>query len=68
LVLYVDSELVEKTKDLGFNLSKTFENHMKTLISIMENGYSGKHDENTNITGSPGETHLELCPKRIRLD
>jgi post-segregation antitoxin (ccd killing protein) len=26
LVLYIDKELVEKSKELGFNLSKTFEN------------------------------------------
>jgi len=32
VVLYLDSELVEKTKELGFNLSKTFENHLKQLI------------------------------------
>jgi post-segregation antitoxin (ccd killing protein) len=27
LVLYIDKDLVEKSKELGFNLSKTFENH-----------------------------------------
>jgi hypothetical protein len=32
LVLYVDQELVEKTRELGFNLSKTFENHLKQLL------------------------------------
>lgn len=29
VVLYLDKELVEKTKELGFNLSKTFESHLK---------------------------------------
>jgi len=29
LVLCVDQDLVEKTRELGFNLSKTFENHLK---------------------------------------
>jgi hypothetical protein len=33
LVLYIDKELVEKSKELGFNLSKTFENHLKHLIN-----------------------------------
>jgi integrase len=33
LVLYVDQELVEKSRELGFNLSKTFENHLKDLIN-----------------------------------
>ena len=62
LVLYVDAELVEKIREYGFNLSKTFENRMKTLISMLENDYSGKHDGNTKITGSPGEirTHIRL--------
>jgi len=32
LVLYLDKELIQKSKDLGFNLSKTFENHLKQLI------------------------------------
>jgi post-segregation antitoxin (ccd killing protein) len=33
VVLYLDKELVEKTRSLGFNLSKTFENHLKDLIN-----------------------------------
>jgi post-segregation antitoxin (ccd killing protein) len=33
VVLYLDKELVEKSKSLGFNLSKTFENHLKHLIT-----------------------------------
>jgi len=33
LVLYVDEELVEKSRELGFNLSKTFENHLKHLLT-----------------------------------
>jgi hypothetical protein len=32
VVLYLDKELVSKSKELGFNLSKTFENHLKQLI------------------------------------
>ena len=49
LVLYVDQELVEKSRNLGFNLSKTFENHLKHLItqfsqvnSSNNNGNNGK--------------------------
>ena len=44
VVLYLDKELVEKSKELGFNLSKTFENHLKQLlngnspISLQNNG------------------------------
>jgi hypothetical protein len=33
LVLYLDKDLVAKSKELGFNLSKTFENHLKHLIT-----------------------------------
>ncbi len=33
VVLYLDKDLVEKSKSLGFNLSKTFENHLKHLIT-----------------------------------
>jgi hypothetical protein len=32
VVLYLDKELVEKSKELGINLSKTFENHLKQLM------------------------------------
>ena len=31
--LYLDKELVEKSKDLEFNLSNTFENHLKHLMN-----------------------------------
>ena len=33
VVLYLDKELVEKSKELGFNLSRTFENQLKNLIT-----------------------------------
>ena len=33
VVLYVDKNLIEKSRELGLNLSKTFENHLKTLIT-----------------------------------
>ena len=33
VVLYLDKELVEKSKELGFNLSKTFENHLRRLMT-----------------------------------
>jgi integrase len=33
VVLYLDKELVAESKSLGFNLSKTFENHLKHLIT-----------------------------------
>ncbi len=33
VALYLDKELVKKSKDLGLNLSKTFENHLKHLLT-----------------------------------
>jgi hypothetical protein len=33
VVLYLDKELLEKSKALGFNLSKTFENQLKHLVT-----------------------------------
>ncbi|UCC27241.1 MAG: type II toxin-antitoxin system CcdA family antitoxin [Candidatus Bathyarchaeota archaeon] len=32
-VLYLDSDLVRQTRELGFNLSKTCENYLKHLIN-----------------------------------
>ena len=54
VVLYLDADLVEKTRELGFNLSKTFEHHLKHLINQFQNVYSLNNDE-TNVFGSPGE-------------
>jgi post-segregation antitoxin (ccd killing protein) len=51
LVLYIAKELVEKTRNLGFNLSKTFENYLKRLLtqfstvnSVNNNGNSENVD------------------------
>ena len=48
VVLYLDKELIEKSKELGFNLSKTFENHLKQLI----NGNSPLSMQNNGILES----------------
>ena len=39
VVLYLDGELVTKTRELGFNLSKTFENHLKQLVHHVDYVY-----------------------------
>ena len=65
LVFYVDSELVEKTRELEFNLSKTFENHMKQLLTQ----YSALNTENNSETiefGSPGEIRTLVSGSRAR--
>jgi hypothetical protein len=45
VVLYLDKELVEKSKELGFNLSKTFENQLKQLITQFSTGNSSNNLE-----------------------
>ena len=66
LVLYVDADLVEKTKELGLNLSKTFENDMKTLIKTLDNPHFGKYDGNNVLIGSPGEIRTLVSGSRAR--
>jgi post-segregation antitoxin (ccd killing protein) len=46
LVLYVDQELVEKSRELGFNLSKTFENHLKHLLTQFSQVNSSNNSKN----------------------
>jgi post-segregation antitoxin (ccd killing protein) len=35
--LYLDKELVEKSRELGFNLSRTLENCLKQVIAQLPN-------------------------------
>jgi post-segregation antitoxin (ccd killing protein) len=49
LVLYVDQELVEKSRELGFNLSKTFENTLKQLINTYSNVNPLNNNRNSDI-------------------
>ena len=48
LVLYVDQELVEKSRELGFNLSKTFENHLKHLLMQFSQVNSSNNNGNND--------------------
>ena len=48
LVLYLDKELIKKSKALGFNLSRTFENHLKHLITQFSTGNSVNNFSTTN--------------------
>jgi len=65
LVLYMDDDLVNKSKELGLNLSKTFENHLKHLINNFSTVYT-QNSDNSEISGSPGEIRtlptLEISP------
>ena len=61
VVLYLDKELVEKSKELGFNLSKTFENHLKHLVNQFSTGNSVNNFElsenKMNEVGLPERRH-----------
>jgi hypothetical protein len=50
----MDDVLVSKSKELGFNLSKTFENHLKHLINNYSTFYT-QNNYNLEVKGSPGE-------------
>ena len=66
VVLYLDAELVEKTKELGFNLSKTFENHLKHLINQFSTVNSVDNCETSAIVGSPGEIRTPVSGSKAR--
>jgi hypothetical protein len=51
LVLSVDQELVEKSRELGFNLSKTFENHLKHLLTQFSQVNSSNNIGNSGNVG-----------------
>ena len=51
VVLYLDSELVKKSRELGFNLSRTFENHLKRLVSRVNVVCARALDHNINWVG-----------------
>jgi post-segregation antitoxin (ccd killing protein) len=57
VVLYLDKELVEKSKELGFNLSKTFENHLKHLTTQFSTSYQ-VNNANSN------SNELDWCGRR----
>ena len=72
LVLYIDKALVEKSKELGFNLSKTFENHLKQLITQFSkcnlvNNFNSTENK-TEMVGLPGFEPESIEPKSTSLD
>ena len=48
VVLNLDKDLVEKSKELGFNLSKTFENHLKQLTMHFSHNKQSNIEDSTN--------------------
>jgi hypothetical protein len=72
VVLYLDKDLVEKSKELGFNLSKTFENHLKHLMIQFsaENSLNNFNSSNNKVlvVGLPGFEPESIEPKSTSLD
>lgn len=71
VVFYLDKELVEKSHELGFNLSKTFENHLKHLITQFSQGNSVKNFDSTDnemqVVGLPGFEPESIEPMKCNL-
>ena len=69
VVLYLDKDLVEKSKELCFNLSKTFENHLKHLMTqfSMFNSVNNVNSTENGINniGLPGFEPGSIEPKSI---
>ena len=62
VVLYLDKGLVEKSRELGFNLSKTFENYLKSLIAQ----FSSFGNLSFNQQSSPGEIRTLVGGSKAR--
>ena len=54
VVLYLDEDLVDKSKAPSFNLSRTFENHLKKLISQLSKSAKYPKSSNSQESGSSG--------------
>jgi len=74
VVLYLDRELVEKSKEMGFNLSKTFENHLKhlingnSLVSMQNKANSSEYKGNLVGLPVPIPERVQNLPRTRRQD
>ena len=68
VVLYLDRELVQKSKELGFNLSKTLENHLKQLVMQFStlNPVNNDNIAGNLLIGSPGEIRTLVGGSKAR--
>ena len=67
MLCYIWKELVEKTRNLGFNLSKMFENHLKQLLTqistaSIQNNFNST-DKNCNWWAGPDLNRRPLARK-----
>ena len=58
VVLYLDKELVSKSREWGFNLSKTFENYLKQLLTQLSrvNPVNNSGSADKTLFGGPDRT------------
>ncbi len=63
--LFITEELVNRTKELGFNLSKTFENHLKHLINQVSSNNPLGFNQSGQI-GSPEEIRTLVGGSKAR--
>ena len=72
VVLYLNKDLVEKSKELSFNLSKTFENHLKHIIieyqSVSTQNNRNLSDYKSCLVGPPGFEPGSIAPEATSLD
>ena len=72
VVLYLDKELVSKSKELGVNLSKTFENHLKQLIlrnlTVNKVNNFNSYNNKPQMVGPPGFEPGSIAPEATSLD
>ena len=61
VVLYLDKEVVDKSRKLGFNLSRTCETHLKQLILMFSN--SSNFGQNFNKWAGPDLNRRPLARK-----
>ena len=63
LVLYLDKEIIRESKDLGFNLSRTFKNRLKHLITqFSQLKTENMVDSKSAIIGKWAEPELNRRP------
>ena len=72
VILYIDKELVKKSRELGFNFSRTFENHLKQLVTQLSNLQSTHHhlptENGRTDMGLPGFEPGSIAPEATSLD
>ena len=67
VVLYLDKKLVQKSKSLGFNLSKTFENHLKHVKMQFTHTYELTFSLFLRVTCANKSTNPSVSPYTIAL-